>query len=80
MQTQITNTSGAQRHFGWIPPHGRTLENNEQILLNGDIRSVLASGMNRYNRARELQGLDTDEANGDVNITEIVNGSSSGLA
>jgi len=72
MKTQLENTSGAERFFGYIPPHGRKLANSEEVVLDGDLRSALAAGRNRYGRGTELTALEADCAAGNVCITEIV--------
>ena len=57
MRTKITNTSGAEQMFGFIPPHGASLADGEHTVLEGDLRTVLASGRGRYTRRRELASL-----------------------
>lgn len=64
MKTEVTNVSGATRFFGWIPPHGQRLTDGQQVVLHGDLRSVLAGGRNRYTRRIELSSMDTDVAAG----------------
>jgi len=64
MKTEVTNISGAARFFAWVPPHGRRLTDGQQIVLHGDLRSVLAGGRNRYNRHIELTSMDSDVDNG----------------
>lgn len=76
----ITNTSGKKRTFGFIPPHGRELDIGEAHTTDGDIRTLLGSGLNRYSRNRELEGLDTAIAEGDVTVEEITDPSSSSPA
>jgi hypothetical protein len=77
MRTEITNTSGNARHFGWIPPHGVDLANGEEITIEGELRSVLASGRNRYSRRREIAGLNADIQAGNVSVVEVAGVSSS---
>lgn len=57
MRTKVTNTSGVDQMFGFIPPHGAALANGAHTVLEGDLRTVLASGRGRYNRRRELDAL-----------------------
>ena len=71
MKTKVINTSGAEKHFGFLPPHGQTLGDNESVILDGDLRSVLGSGRRRYNRSRELAALDTACEDGDVCLVEV---------
>ena len=72
MKTQVENTSGAERFFGYLPPHGRKLANSEDATFDGDLRSALAAGRGRYGRPTELAALETDCVAGDICLTEIV--------
>lgn len=77
-RTVVENTSGQDgRYFGWIPPHGETLDDGEQVTLEGDLRTVLAGGGNRYSRKTELAALDADVADGSVSVHEISDPTSS---
>lgn len=71
MKTLIENTSGAGRFFGYLPPHGRYLENSEDITIDGDLRSQLAAGRNRYGRKTELAELQVDCDEGNICLTEV---------
>ncbi len=77
MYTRFKNTSGGTRYIGYLPGHGKTLANNEVIVLEGDLRSILASGENRYSRKAEMTALDYDIANGLCTIIDEDDGSSS---
>ena len=57
MRTKITNTSGEDQHFGWIPPHGVDLADSEETTVEGDLRTVLAGGRGRYSRKTEINAL-----------------------
>lgn len=72
MKTQVENTSGARRFFGYLPPHGLTLDNSEAVTFDGDLRSALAAGRNRYGRPTELTALEADCVAGDICLTELV--------
>ena len=71
MQTNVENTSGARRFFSYLSPHGRYLDNSEDVTVEGDLRSALASGKNRYNRKPELAALEVDCTAGDVCLVEV---------
>jgi hypothetical protein len=71
MKTKVINTSGAEKHFGFLPPHGRTLADNGEETYDGDLRSVLGSGRRRYNRSREIAALDAACAAGDICMVEV---------
>ena len=72
MKTQVENTSGAGRFFGYLPPHGLYLDNSEEVIVDGDLRSMLAGGRGRYGRKSEIAALDADCAAGNVCLTEVV--------
>jgi len=43
IRTKVTNTSGAERTFGFLPPHGMRLEDNESYECQGNIVNRLTS-------------------------------------
>lgn len=77
MRTKVTNTSGAAKMFGFIPPHGAALDAGSDTVLEGDLRTVLASGRGRYNRKRELASLNGCITGGEVLVEEVAEPSSS---
>jgi len=77
MRTTITNTSGAEKTFGWIPPHGHTLANGASVVIEGDLRTILGGGRGRYSRGQELAGLNDAVTRGQVTEEETVGPSSS---
>lgn len=72
MKTAIENTSGQDRFFGFLPPHGRALDNSEEITIDGDLRSALAAGRARYGRPTELAALEAACLAGEICLTEVV--------
>lgn len=77
MRTLVTNTSGATRFFGFLPPHGAELANGASVLLDGDLTTVLAGGRNRYSRKTELRSMQTEVANGNISVADFPDSSSS---
>ena len=71
MRTRLKNVSPGDRYFSFIPPHGRTLLQGRQMLVRGDLRTDLASGMNRYNRHAELVALDAALAGLDIEYEQL---------
>jgi len=71
MKTTVQNTSGAERFFGYLPPHGQTIANGATVEIHGDLRSALAAGRNRYGRPTELKALDDDCDAGDICMLEL---------
>ena len=37
MHTTVKNTTGARRAFSFLPPHGRELDDNEEIEILGEV-------------------------------------------
>jgi hypothetical protein len=58
MKTKITNVAPTARHYGFLPPHGMTLAKDQVVTFDGDLRTILAGGMNRFSRKTEISGLD----------------------
>lgn len=69
MQTVIHNTGGA-RVLGYVPPHGRFMAAGASITIEGDLKTLLASGRGRFSRSRELAALDADILASRVIITD----------
>lgn len=76
-RTRITNNSGATRTFGFIPPHGVQLADGADVIVDGDLRTVLAGGRNRYSRKTELYALTVMAESGDILVEELPDPSSS---
>jgi hypothetical protein len=76
-RTLVTNTSGATRFFGFIPPHGAQLANGDGVLLDGDLVTLLAGGLNRFSRKTEISALKTEIADGNVVVVDLQDSSSS---
>lgn len=63
LYTSLVNVSGLDgRAFGYLPPHGRSLDNGHQFTVFGDIRDLLAT-----NR-RKREALERDLDNGVIAI------------
>jgi hypothetical protein len=71
MKTIITNVCGKTRFFGFLPPHGRTLTANQAVTFDGDLRTVLASGRNRFSGARAIKSLNAAEAGLDIEYVAV---------
>lgn len=77
MRTRITNNSGAKRFFGFVPPHGKELEGGADVVIDGDLRTILGAGEFCYPRRRSLDSLDREVAAGDVLVETVADPSSS---
>jgi hypothetical protein len=76
MQTKIINVGDVEKYFGFIPPHGVTLDVNGEVTIDGDLRSVLGAGgrAGRYNRSRELAALQAACDAGEICLVEVADG------
>lgn len=72
LYSTVKNTSGGSRVFSFLPPHGRTLANNEELTLFGDIRAAVGGnqGAEYSVRRRGMAGLEAAIASGDLQILE----------
>ena len=72
LYTTVKNTSGGIKNFGFLPPHGRILENNEEFTVFGDIRNALGGnrGGERSVQRRDILAFDSAVANGNLTILE----------
>jgi len=77
MKTRITNVAPVARHYGFLPPHGMTLAQNQVVTFDGDLRTVLASGMRRYQRKSEIAGLDAAIDGLDLEYEQVADAQSS---
>jgi hypothetical protein len=64
-KTVVRNTSGAERHFPFLPPHGRTLADDGDFIFKGDLFAVLWK-----NNGREFDALNTAVEAGDLTIIQ----------
>jgi hypothetical protein len=63
LQTKIRNTSGAEKSFSFIPPHGRRLTAGEEVSIDGDIWDKLKT-------KRALDALKAAIDRGDIVLVE----------
>jgi len=66
------NVSGVTKIFGFLPPHGRELANNEEFTVFGDVRQNLGGnrGSERSVQRRDNAAFEAAIESGDL---EIVN-------
>jgi hypothetical protein len=76
-RTLVTNISGEEKHFGFVPPHGVDLEDGGEKVVDGDLRTILAGGRGRYSRSREIAALDAAVEDGVVTVEDHPDPSSS---
>jgi len=70
LYSTIKNVSGGSKIFGFLPPHGRTLANNEEFTVFGDIRQNLGGnrGAERSVHRRDNAAFEAAVDNGDLDI------------
>jgi hypothetical protein len=67
LYSSVQNTSGGQKTFGFLPPHGQSLAPNEEFTVFGDIRQA----MYRFERTEGRRNVIAFEAaiqRGDITI------------
>ena len=63
----VKNTSGVEKFFGFLPPHGRRLAADEELNVFGDLRESINRG-DRYG-ARNMNSFLAALDRGDLEIT-----------
>ena len=69
-KTKVTNVSGGELHFGFLPPHGATLAAWEEVTYDGDLRTELVARTRGF-RTQPAQSLQYCLDNGLLCIEEI---------
>ena len=64
--TTLKNASGQEKFFGFIPPHGKRLDADEEINVFGDIKEAVNRG-DRFGN-RNMQALLDALDRGDIEI------------
>lgn len=44
IQTRVKNISGSSKFFGFLPPHGQTVADTADVLIDGDLVDTLMRG------------------------------------
>lgn len=72
LYSTIKNISGGTKVFGFLPPHGRELENNEEFTVFGDIRQGLGGnrGPERSVHRRDNAAFEAAIEAGDIEILQ----------
>jgi hypothetical protein len=56
LKTTVRNISGARMIFGYLPPHGKDLDSNEEISFYGNLFEIVAGNARKRNSlAADLQ-------------------------
>ena len=59
----VKNGTGGRRKFGFLPPHGRELDTDEEFTVWGDIREAII-GLDRVTRPADCGGCAASERPG----------------
>ena len=54
LYSTVKNISGVRKKFGFLPPHGRELDNNEEFTVFGDVRQAIIGGVERVTARRQI--------------------------
>lgn len=75
LYSTVKNVSGRAMTFGFLPPHGRKLANNEEFTVFGDIRQALVAGQRggRAESRRDIMAFEAAIARGDIVIVQTPN-------
>lgn len=55
LYSTVRNVSGVRRHFGFLPPKGKTLDANEEYSIIGDIVTITALSRQSFASGRRMQ-------------------------
>ena len=66
--SSVKNSSGARRRFGFLPPHGRELAADEEVVFWGDIRQNIQHlrGPEIASARRDILAFDAAVSRGDI--------------
>lgn len=72
LYSTIKNISGVSKIFGFLPPHGRELANNEEFTVFGDVRQQLGGNMGteRSVQRRSNAAFEAAIESGDLEILQ----------
>lgn len=72
LYSTVKNVSGVTKTFGFLPPHGRTLDNNEEFTVFGDIRQNLGGnqGAERSVQRRANAAFEAAVESGDLEVLQ----------
>ena len=68
----VKNASGGRKIFGFLPPHGRTLEADEELTVFGNILEAVGD-IDRVSSRRKIQALERAIDRGDLIIVKTPN-------
>lgn len=69
LYSTVKNTSGKRKTFGFLPPHGRTLDAGEEFAVFGNIQETLMR-FDRGEARRSILAFEAALKRGDLEIIE----------
>ena len=72
LYSTVKNTSGVTKTFSFLPPHGRTLDEDDEFSVFGDIRQALGGnqGSEHSVKNRDRVSFEQAIARGDLQILQ----------
>lgn len=67
LYSTVRNTSGTEKTFGFLPPHGRKLAANEEFTVFGDIKQAIIP-FERAGARRNITAFEAALRRGDIEI------------
>lgn len=65
----VKNTCGSKRKFGFLPPHGRELDDNEEFTVFGNVLEAVANANgDRSTSRRHMVAFEAAIERGDIEI------------
>lgn len=58
LYSKVRNVSGKRATFSFLPPHGRTLEANEELIMFGSVHAAIANRPGRAANRRNIVGFE----------------------
>jgi hypothetical protein len=69
-RSRVTNVSGGELHFGYLPPHGLTLPAWGEKIYEADVRTLILA-KSRGIRSTKVEALQHDIENGFICVEAI---------
>jgi hypothetical protein len=71
LYSTVKNTSGSTRFFGFLPPHGKTLEADEEYTIFGNVHEAIIKTKSRVTSARNIHAFERALKDGDLTILSL---------
>jgi len=69
LYSTVKNTSGQRKKFGFLPPHGRELDVDEEFTIYGDAREAVLR-FERVTDRRQIMAFEAAIERGDIKIIQ----------